>query len=203
MSVDDDRRAGPPLPEERLEIGAGGRWPTPPWLSWAQAQVNGRHRRMLAVVLGAAVLAAVGVIAVAANNRDDGRARARAEVLALELRAQRDTVNGDAGDLAEVLAPDVQMVTPDGDELTKEEYLDAVGSGDLDFVVFKPVTPIDVRIEGRLAVVTFTSQLDVRADGVHLEHHAWHTVVYEQVERRWQQVWSQVTAIGGFPPTSR
>jgi hypothetical protein len=60
-----------------------------------------------------------------------------------------------------------------------------------------------VRIERRLAVVTFTSRLDVRADGLHLEHHAWHTVVYEQVESRWQLVWFQTTAIGGFPPTSR
>jgi Domain of unknown function (DUF4440) len=201
MSIDDDARAGQPLPEERLEIGDGGRWPPPTWASRAKDFAHGH--RLLLVVVAAAALAAAGGIIVAANSQDDGGfARAKAEVLALERREQRAAVNGDSRDLAEVLAPEVQMVTPDGDELTKEEYLDAVGFGDLDYTVFKPVTPMEVRIDGGQAVVTFTSQLEVSADGLHVEHHAWHTVVYKEREGRWQMVWSQTTAIGGFPPKS-
>jgi len=60
--------------------------------------------------------------------------------------------------------------------------------------------PVDVRISGDLAVVTYESQLEVTAGTHHVQHKAWHTHVYEKQDGQWLQVWTQATAVGGFPP---
>ncbi len=52
----------------------------------------------------------------------------------------------------------------------------------------------------RFPAVTYESHLEVTADGVHVEHTAWHTHVYEKHHDQWQQVWAQATSVGGFPP---
>jgi hypothetical protein len=204
MSLDDDPRDAQPPPEERLEIGTGGRWPPPSWVTWATARLRGPTRATAVVVASAMLVACVAAAAVAVQSRGDADlSAARAQVLALERREQRDAVNADTADLDQLLAPGLEFVTPDGETLTREEYLDALDSGELDFVTYEPITPMEVRTDGRQAVVTFLSRLDVSADCLRLKHQAWHTVVYVRTGGRWQLVWAQTTAVGGFPPRTR
>jgi hypothetical protein len=92
------------------------------------------------------------------------------------------------------------LVPPPGDKESREEYLQSVASGDLDYQAFEPITPVDVRVSGSVAVVTYESRLEVTAGGLHVEHAAWHTHIYRKHAGQWQQVWAQATAVGGFPP---
>ena len=62
-----------------------------------------------------------------------------------QLQALVDA-DGDTLDL--LLADDFVLVPPPGTPLTKDEYLGAVESGDLDFERFDPISPIEVSVYG-------------------------------------------------------
>ena len=98
-------------------------------------------------------------------------------------------------------ADDFQVVPPPGFPLARDEYLSAVAAGDIDYLEFKPISPIEVHLYGQAAVLTYISHIDIVVTGIgHLEHDAWHTYLYEKRSGRWQAVWEQTTAVGGFPP---
>ena len=136
-------------------------------------------------------------------HRGDGEqdlSTTRNQIRSLEQRLRHDVVIADAADLDRLLGSEFAAVTPDGACVTRENYLDALATGVLDFRALKFVSPIGVRTDGQQAVVTFSSRLDVSAGKTHLRHEARHTEVWEKIHDRWQVVWSQTTAIGGFPP---
>jgi hypothetical protein len=56
-------------------------------------------------------------------------------------------------------ADDFQLKAPNGETLTKEEYLDAVGSGQLDYVLWEPISPVDLTIRGDKADVVYRSRI--------------------------------------------
>ena len=157
--------------------------------------------------LAAALVVATSVVAIggtAAAARDSG---ARAEspegqrLRTLELTRLRALVNADVGVVAALLADEFQVVPPPGFPLSRDDYLDAVEAGDIDYLVFEPVSPIDVRLYGQAAVVTYRSSIDIVVSGLgRFTHEAWHTYVWERDAGRWQLVWEQATAVGGFPP---
>ena len=124
-----------------------------------------------------------------------------ARVRALDQTELKALVRGDADTLERIIAPDFTLVPPPGEPQTRAQYLESVASGDLDYRVFKPITPVEVVVRDDLAVLTFESHLDVSAGDAHVEHEAWHTHVYEKRDGRWQLIWAQATAVGGFPPT--
>ncbi len=98
-------------------------------------------------------------------------------------------------------ADDFQLIPPPGFPLSREEYLGAVAAGDIDYLAFEPISEIEVRIYGRAAVMRYQSHLDIVVSGLgRFTHEAWHTYLYEKRHGRWQAVWEQATAIGGFPP---
>jgi hypothetical protein len=100
-------------------------------------------------------------------------------------------------------ADDFQVVPPPGFPLSREEYLAAVASGDIDYLEFKPISPIEVHLYGQAAVLTYMSHIDIVVSGIgHVAHDAWHTYIYEKRAGRWQAVWEQATAIGGIPEPS-
>lgn len=157
----------------------------------------------LAAVFGA-VLVAAAVVAGAAPARGAGApgdSPAAEELRQIErsrLAALRDA---DMAVVEALHADDFQLVPPPGFELSRDDYLAAVASGAIDYLRFEPISEITVRVYGRAAVLTYKSNIDVVVAGLgRFTHDAWHTYLYERREGRWQAVWEQATAIGGFPP---
>jgi phage baseplate assembly protein W len=102
--------------------------------------------------------------------------------------------------LQEGHAADYEAVTPDGDVLSRGEFLGAVAARDIDYLSFEPVTDIEVRVHGDAAVVKYESRIDIVLVKVgRLRHRAWHTDLYERRDGHWPAVWSQATAVGALP----
>ena len=123
---------------------------------------------------------------------------AQAEALrATELDRLRALVEGDLDRARAFHAEDFQLVTPSGQELSKDEYLGRVASGDLNYLVWD-AGPIAVRLytESMAAVIRYRSELEMMSDGHHVPRRPyWHTDVYERRDGRWQVVWSHATRI--------
>jgi hypothetical protein len=160
-----------------------------------------------------AALAVVGVLLIVATAvavaepawssgppSDSSEAEHLREIERTRLRA---LVEADMAVAAPLHADDFQVIPPPGFPLSRDDYLAAVAAGDIDYLVFEPISEIDVRLYGRAAVLTYESRIDIVVSGLgRLTHDTWHTYVYERREGRWQAVWEQATAIGGFPPSS-
>ena len=92
-------------------------------------------------------------------------------------------------------APDFQLVTPSGATYTKEEYLGAIASGEVDYRVWEPLE-IDVRRSGEAGCLRYHSNLDIVVGGHRTgPRRYWHTDYYERRDGRWQVIWSQATEI--------
>ncbi|WP_161964938.1 nuclear transport factor 2 family protein [Ornithinimicrobium cerasi] len=119
----------------------------------------------------------------------------------LEMRRLQALVDADLEVLEVLHAEDFRLVPPPGTQLDRDDYLGAVAAGDIDYLLFEPVSEIEVTVDGATAVLTYRSQIHLDAAGQgELEHDAWHTYVYERGSEDWQVVWEQATAVGGFPP---
>ena len=90
---------------------------------------------------------------------------------------------------------DLQVINPAGGVLGLDEYLAAVASGDIDYLVFEPASPIVVRLYGPTAVIRFQANFDLVVFGLRLTHKAWITELYELQRGDWQIVWEHATAI--------
>jgi hypothetical protein len=89
-------------------------------------------------------------------------------------------------------ADDYQLVTPNGSEMTKDDYLGAIGSGQLRYRVFEAVSDIAVLGNEPVAVVRYQARISFDDRPGLL---CWHTDCYQQRGERWQVVWSQATQI--------
>jgi hypothetical protein len=91
-------------------------------------------------------------------------------------------------DTAEKLhADDFELINPVGETVSKEEYID---SGEaFAYTIWKPISPIRVRVHGDSAVIRYESDLELHGS----RGHYWHTDLYEKRDGRWQIVWSQTT----------
>jgi len=114
----------------------------------------------------------------------------------VERERLRALVSADLETADRLHAHDFQLITPVGRALSKAEYLGAIDSGDLNYLVWEPDSAIQVRVSGEAAVIRYTSRLENEAGGHKnpLRRH-WHTDSYEKREGRWQVVWSHATAI--------
>jgi len=93
-------------------------------------------------------------------------------------------------------ADDYQLITPSGSPMTRDEYLGAVASGILDYIVFEAVSPIAVRLYRDAAVIRYETHIESAWNGVRGRGgRFWHTDVYEKRDGRWQVVWSQATPV--------
>jgi hypothetical protein len=120
-----------------------------------------------------------------------------------EMRRQA-LVDADMRVVDRLHAADFQLIPPPGTRLTREEFLGAVAAGDLDFLAFEPISTIQVRLHSKVAVLWYRSRIDiVAADQGRFTHEAWHTCLYEIRQGRWQAVWEQATAVGGFTPPNQ
>lgn len=163
-----DGEGGRSHPEDVLEIGAPATGRSAPQRSWSWVLARVHERTWLvAVVVATAVLLVCGVaLALAYGNGDDeDLAATRNQIRSLEQRERHDVVDANTADLDRLLAADFTLITPDGQLLSRGGYLDALTSGDLDFRVFEPVSPIAIHTDGQQAVVTFRRGSRCRAAG--------------------------------------
>ena len=158
-------------------------------------------KRIAAVAVAlVALLAATAMVTAASARSSSPQAERLRDVERARLQA---LVDADMPVVEALHADDFQVVPPPGFPLSREEYLGAVASGDIDYLEFKPISPIDVRLYGQAAVITYMSHIDIVVSGIgHVAHDAWHTYLYEKRAGRWQAVWEQATAIGGIPEPS-
>lgn len=70
-----------------------------------------------------------------------------------------------------------------------------MAAGDIDYLVFEPVSPIAVRMSGDSASLRFQVSFDLVVFRTRYTHQAWITELYERRGGRWQIVWEQATAI--------
>ena len=122
-----------------------------------------------------------------ATEEDDLRAIERARLHAL-VEADMETAN-------RLHATDFQLVTPGGGTYSKDEYLGGITSGEVDYVIWEPVSEIAVRLYGHAANIRYRSQLGIRFRGQESVGFYWHTDTYERKNGQWQIVWSQATQI--------
>ena len=118
-------------------------------------------------------------------------------IRAIETDRLRALVAADMAPLRRVHAADFQLVDPTGETQSRDVFLGLVEAGDIDYLVFEPVSPIEVRISGSVAAIRYRSSIDIVVTGFGQHtHEAWHTDVYQRRHGRWQSTWSQATAIG-------
>ena len=116
-------------------------------------------------------------------------------VRAVERQRLKLLVAGDVEAATLLHADDFQLVNPVGKTLTRDQYMQSLSSGYLDYVTWTP-GPIEVRMAGSIAAIRYRSEIQVTLDGQPrplLPH--WHTDVYRKSGGRWQVVWSQATEI--------
>jgi Domain of unknown function (DUF4440) len=144
----------------------------------------------------AVVASASGQGAAAADARSGGtNARLEAEVRAVERERLRALVDANLEVARRLHADDFQLINPLGQPLSKDEYLGAIASGQVDYIVWEP-EEIVVRVHGDAAVIRYRARLQnvVRGQENPLGHF-WHMDAYEKRNGRWQVVWSQATQI--------
>ena len=115
----------------------------------------------------------------------------------LERRRLRALVDVDLEVADELHADDFQLITPGGAALSKAQYLDAVGSGQVDYRRWDPAE-IDVRVLGDAACLRYRASLVVVLGGVEQPpDRLWHTDYYERRDGRWRAVFSHATRTAG------
>ena len=113
----------------------------------------------------------------------------------LERRRLRALVEADLAVVHQLHADDFQLITPSGDSLSKEEYLQHVASGEIDYVVWDP-EEIDARVRDDVACLRYRSTIKIIVGGQEFRpDRYWHTDFYEKRGEGWQVVWSQATRI--------
>jgi hypothetical protein len=130
------------------------------------------------------------------TEREANNPTAEADLLRATERARlRALVAADLEAAGQFHADDYQLVTPGGDALSKPDYLGAVASGAIDYRVWEPDSPIEVRLYGHGAVIRYRSRIEIVVSGREISGRYWHTDSYEKRDGRWQVVWSQATEI--------
>ncbi len=137
------------------------------------------------------------VVARAANSNSEAD-----EIRRIERNRVRALVDAKMDVLRPLHADDYQLINPFGGSLTKDEYLGAIGSGELDYLLWEPEDEIAVRVHDQTATVRYRTRLQARTKEKQFPlMRLWHTDLYEKREGRWQVVWSQATEIKSAPLT--
>ncbi len=111
-----------------------------------------------------------------------------------ERERLRALVTGDVERAGELHTDDFQLINPLGGALSKEQYLGAVSSGQIQYLYWEPES-IAVRLYGDVGVIRYRSQLEIVVQGRHIPRQRyWHTDLYERQGLQWQVVWSHATA---------
>jgi len=118
------------------------------------------------------------------------------EIRAAERARLRALVEPDLDTADALHAEDYQLITPGGAVLSKQDYLGAVATGELDYRTFEAVSDVAVRTGEHFGVLRYCARIEVSVSGNPDEGIFWHTDTYELRDGAWQAVWSQATRIG-------
>jgi hypothetical protein len=110
----------------------------------------------------------------------------------IERQRLRALTSADVAAAAPLHADDYWLITPNGSEMTKDDYLTAIASGDLTYKTFEPVSDMAVLGDGEVVVVRYRAHISFNAGS---DFTCWHTDCYRHRDQTWQVVWSQATAI--------
>jgi hypothetical protein len=151
-----------------------------------------RWRTMLVVAAAVVRLLAAGAAVAATHGGSSEADRLRA----IETTRLHALVDADTATARKLMAPDFQLINPGGAASSREEYMDAIKAGAIDYLVFEPVSPIAVRLYGDSAALRYQVSFDLVVGGdTHVKHQGWITDLYERRHGNWQIVWEQATAI--------
>jgi hypothetical protein len=134
----------------------------------------------------------------AAEDGQGDRFAAEKEALrATERERLRALREADMAVAERLHADDYQLIPPTGETWSKRKYLDAIASNELHYLVFEPISPVDVRVADQMAAVRYRAKFEVRGgtSGAADSGTFWHTDIYEKRDGHWQAVWSQATRI--------
>jgi hypothetical protein len=132
-------------------------------------------------------------------REQDPRRQSEGDLADVERRRLRALVDADLTVAHELHAPDFQLITPSGDSLTKDEYLQGISSGEINYVRWDP-EQIEARVHDDAACLRYRSTIEIIVGGRELgPGRYWHTDYYEKRGDRWQVVWSQATETSGSP----
>ena len=116
------------------------------------------------------------------------------DVRALERTRLRSLVDADMETARRLHADDYELVTPGAARLSKEAYLGAIASGEINYRVFEPVSDIDVLVLGEAAAaVRYVAMIDIDFGSGTDVVRAVHTDLWARRDGAWQAVWSQAT----------
>jgi len=124
-------------------------------------------------------------------SESDVRCASEGDLVDVERRRLRALVDADLTVADQLHAPEFQLITPSGDSLTKDEYLQGISAGEINYVRWDP-EQIAARVHDDAACLRYRSTINIIVGGRELGP-AWHTDYYEKRGRRWQLVWSQAT----------
>ena len=110
----------------------------------------------------------------------------------IERRRLRALAGADLDAAGPLHADDYQLITPNGSELTKADYLGDIVAGRLRYTSFEPVSAIRVLGDGDVAVLRYQARISFDGGPGFV---CWHTDCYRRRNGRWQAVWSQATRI--------
>jgi hypothetical protein len=111
---------------------------------------------------------------------------------AVERRRLQALVDGDTAAAGPLHADDYWLITPNGSQMTKDDYLGAIASGALRYTAFEPVSEMALLGGTDVAVLRYKARISFD-DGPGIT--CWHTDCYRHNDAVWQVVWSQATAI--------
>jgi Domain of unknown function (DUF4440) len=151
--------------------------------------------RLLRVLAGGALALLVAGAAVAASHASPPHGSAADQIRQIERTRLRALVDADTQTARPLIAPDFQLINPGGGALSRDDYLDSIASGDIDYLAFAPTSPIVVRQSGNAAALRFQVHFDLVVGGTRFTHEGWITELYEHRSGRWQIVWEQATAV--------
>lgn len=121
-------------------------------------------------------------------------ARESDQLRELEARRLASAVAGQAEVLEALHAPEFLLCTPSGTVWTRQHYLDGLVNGTINYRRFEPVTPIEVVLDTRLAVLRYRSDIEISINSGPLGHlSCWHLDVYQHDDVSWRCRWSQAT----------
>lgn len=117
-------------------------------------------------------------------------------IRALERARLRSLVDVDLATAERLHADDYELVTPGAARYSKEAYLAAIASGEIDYHVFEPASEIAVLLLGdAAAAVRYVASIDIDFGTGTDVIRALHTDLWALRDGRWQAVWSHATGM--------
>lgn len=165
-----------------------------------------RHRndfrvRLVRAGLGGMLMCAATIAAAQASAVATSEPPQAEDLREIEREHLDALVDADVATAGSLMGDDFEVVQPLGDLLSRDEYLGDVGSGALDYLVFEPISEIEVRLYGDAAAMRYRGHVQVVVQGLgEIDQDLWHTLIYELRDGQWLAVWEQKTGVGGSPP---